>query len=505
MKGITAQLKQHTKTIHKRLAMWATLLLLIFNFASITQRLGFVDPYSDSIWNENPLALAIPPYDPPNTNLETAQRRLGIEQLVSLYEIPYGLRFDSIEKDAPEGDDTRALSTVGLRCAAFGGSDTWGSTKFIPPDRRRELSYPYQMCKNVDNYGFFSQGPNYAQACLQSMIGDDKRYDLITLDFDKNPAEARNVAERLRRRFPKATILILDRYLPYKVILVEKNNQQPYNSFRKHWGRRSRKDSSFHLETFFKRIRNYQRVMRERKGIFRTSLRYRHSMKTEYGQIDRNFDAHTITLGNEKDIEQSVLDTFGYYVEEGTLLNRAGHTHVAKIIKDKVEELNVKRNDEIGDWGDGDLCDVWFNSGETNNVKWGPNIHMINYDPLRYALEIPPEGGWVEITNPFKGPRRRLYASYVVTPGLKTIHSSAHFSCDTGEINRHVNTKAFDKLGSIMTPKTLPLGKIGEGKHKIFITPDNNGEKNFWLVGLSISDKQHRYDPAEFGFAMSFW
>jgi len=392
-----------------------------------------------------------------------------------------------------------------LRCAVFGNVDTYGSMKF--QHGNREASFAYQICDIVKNYGHFSRGSNYASTCLQSLVGDEI-FDLIILDFDGKPADDLKLAQRLYERFPTAQFMVLDRFQPSKVVYTPQGNAQWSNElFRYQFGVRHRQQGpdKFSKDRFKGVIQRLEKNKKKREDLGRTFY-YRNSKKDTIEQLVQQYNAIPITLGNEKNIERSLLETVNLYNDEGTMLSQDGHNFVASKIIGEARKVNVAAISEadLGTFGPGDVCHTWNDSGEVD-LSTGLQVESVEYAKRRHALKFPERGEWVRIENP-SSTNGLLYISYVVTPGSERVHSRAKIVVESSGINILVDTLAYNGLDeNKVTPRTIPVGTITPGTHFVWIRPENDAPEPFYLTGLVISDLPKKYAPHEYSFESTYW
>eukprot|EP00521_Asterionellopsis_glacialis_P007714 CAMPEP_0195282254 /NCGR_PEP_ID=MMETSP0707-20130614/1208_1 /TAXON_ID=33640 /ORGANISM="Asterionellopsis glacialis, Strain CCMP134" /LENGTH=547 /DNA_ID=CAMNT_0040341211 /DNA_START=207 /DNA_END=1847 /DNA_ORIENTATION=+ len=440
-----------------------------------------------------------------------------------------------------------------LRVACFGMSDTWAAIEFTRGVQdENEMNYVHtrfdyegSYCKRLsatsDNYGFPSQGPNYASTCLQTMIGE-KIYDIITVDFPLAKAShVQQLVERLRQRFPSAKILLLDRVLLKKVKIQDPANNRRqqsiefggYGSFgarrKRDWGGIKNsmrvydrtKFRDFVLSKKALKERNaekYAKMTEEEKAKRRRAppseweLQYRNSQMEANEEIHKKYGTKRVAIGDETNLEDSLLEVNDWYMDDGVTLNPAGHEHVANAIGDVIVEQPYKvpiQNDaKVGTFGNGDACHLWFTSGDLTGVTLGGSATLDNYVDVRHAVTVSPaKKGTATIVNPFQD-ARTLYMSYMVTP------DPANVLCNRGRIvipksNIDVTLDTtgasdYQRMAHIVTPRTIAVGKLGPGTHTIEIYQlDDGAPLPFRVMGLSFTDETNV--PDEYDFPQNFW
>jgi len=106
---------------------------------------------------------------------------------------------------AESNSDMEQSDLSSLRYLAFGTSKTYGARLGKPSDD----AFPYLLSSEATNLALRATGPTYPNMCAQSMVGDGM-YDVIMIEyFTDAPEGAAQLAQRLRERFPDATIIFI--------------------------------------------------------------------------------------------------------------------------------------------------------------------------------------------------------------------------------------------------------------------------------------------------------
>merc|ERR1712150_378019 len=242
-----------------------------------------------------------------------------------------------------------------------------------------------------------------------------------------------------------------------------------------------------------------RRKQRKASGWTDWEMDYRNSQKEQMEILHQKVNAIPVYIGSEETIEDSLLEVNDYYYDDGVSLNAIGHTYVANVIRDTILDSGFKGSNELGTFGEGDACYVWYtNKDAASNIHMGKHVELINYVDIRYSLEV--DGfGRITLENPFSS-SRTLYMSYMVTPGPDQLNKRA-------EINVEGKTTVLDTIGSsdyqkkaeIVVPRTIPVGKIPPGKSIIDVRELNDDAPlNFRIMGLTLTDEKHT--PLEYEF-----
>lgn len=442
-----------------------------------------------------------------------------------------------------------------LRIACFGYTDTWAVTKFDTSAKPTTIatdghsmdyliqrfdfknSYCSQLGPNVHNYAFPAQGPNYASTCLQSMIKDNV-YDAIVIDFPlQKPEVVEPLTKRLRHRFPNAGIFLVDRVVMKRVKLQDPffpgrqaDFQRAISKFlggrgKRFWAPRS--ISSFDHDAFrdflgekkklkeekLKSLEEFQKnpprnargqVIMPRKEIwYEMPLAYR-SFKEGTESIVGKFRTTPVEFGDEENLEETLSGLLDMYYDDGVTLTQAGHDYLADLIKEAMHGTKIGPPASVPDkFGDGDSCNVWFTTGDAGPLEMSDGVTMVNYQDVRHGLEFASKDAYISIVNPFNS-KRTVYISYLTSPGPDLIYSSAKLKVDG--INIQLDTIASDDYQaahSITTPRTVPIGKLNSGSHKLYVEDLGNGIRPFRIVGVSITDEHNL--PEEFEFTQKMW
>ena len=359
-----------------------------------------------------------------------------------------------------------------LRYLTLEASATWGATL---PDRT--TGYPYQLSPNVTNLAIRASGPNYPSICLQSMIGD-AIYDVIVLEFLMGCGEGLDkLSMRLRQRFPEAIIILNIMWVP--LLIAGKDTKG--------------EDTSFYSV--------YQKYRTMSPDI----------IKNEFTEIDLNRPVMTHLLNYHEKIKNDI-DAYYFGMEEITTpewknkdwiadrlslyndpphYSQKGHDFIANGIKDLLRKLQPKPSNNLGTFGEGDSCHMWYSSGKVT-VDYSPKeeIKLNEFAPVKYALEIPSQGGEFVINNPFSS-ERNLMMSYMSTGPDHTMYPDAEITIN-GAFDKQVKIHplATDYKHKVHISKTTNLGKIPPGDNNVHIKPlEMNDELvsfPFRVVALSV-------------------
>ena len=359
-------------------------------------------------------------------------------------------------------------STEKLRILTLGGSNTWGEGLEDPESQ----AYPYLLSSQVHNAaqkGVDANSATIASLCTQSIVGSDEVYDVIVLEFEPSTS-LELLAQRLRRRFPLAELVFV--HLGKK---SQNNNQDDEDDER----------------------RALNSIVEATKG--------------KLYQLPKS--------NNDDDVSSSALLS-----SDGQQIVADGIRSLLLDHRDNIQrEENLDKAVVLGDWGDGDLCQIWYDTG-LGLPKRSKNLALNKFaNNGKYAMEVPfPTSSYQDdgssssltITNPFQD-QRIIYLTYMATDGVGISnkiyprtkvqiavnnddeHDEQHTSSsivldpyvadENGHHRKHVVPSIDTDQRQHMT-RTSAIGMIppGGGPTKMTFNPMENTVSNFRLVGISL-------------------
>merc|ERR1712157_499229 len=126
-------------------------------------------------------------------------------------------------------------------------------------------------------------------------------------------------------------------------------------------------------------------------------------------------------------VRSVVLRHLPLYAEDYVHLSPAGHKYVKHGIQRIVSQTQTKRSDEVGSWGEGDICSTWIESGKIPSQGFQTDGEMEKFDDRgKYALEYYKDGH-ILIDNPFDGPRE-LALTFMTTGPAPSIYPMTEIS-----------------------------------------------------------------------------
>lgn len=385
-----------------------------------------------------------------------------------------------------------------LRIAVFGSSQSWGA---ILKDRFD--AYPYRISPRVDNFAYFSSGPNYPAVCTQSIIGDKAVYDLILLEYYVNGAEngLAELARRLRERFPKAIIIVMKFYGPFDAIRKSDASDTSPGLTLHEW-KKSVNLPNGQLNELVNAIE---------KDTGHWKFREHPNTDRAINKVVREIGGYQFHLPTTDEPQKRLVNYLRFFDKDSNQhLAEKGHAWVADMCQ-KIVKRHLLKNKitdhvdqaEVGTWGRGDLCDIWKTTGAMTIPFSTTTAKLSQYDVKRgkFALEFTSDS-WLDVSNDFKD-ERTLYLSFISTSSAGTYPKvDAIVGGVTTVLDPAAPTKSDPKGVGII--KTLAVGKLPAGvATRVSLNPSEVGTPlPFRLVGATFSNEEAT--PVEYGFGPNF-
>jgi hypothetical protein len=294
-----------------------------------------------------------------------------------------------------------------INILALGGSVTWGETL---RDRYKE-GYPWLIgspyVDHVDNYAMppETMGVYYSYICLQSIIPEEKRYDVILLDFIASEREGfLPFLLRLRERFPDAIIIYIHIW-PLKALIRHADNGLQPDIL----GLDPTLDWSWIPPEFV--LRDFHPDMcRDTKSALEAVSGY------------------FWNLG----FPRNPMQTLSLYSDDWWHLSAEGH----KVIANGILQLLSKKKDDVfkakrlGRFKKGDQCFNWLLGGNTaisySNIAMARVVdsETTNHTELWLLMVDNVDGGTIEFKSKFKSPVP-IVAAFLTNDA--NIYSSSNF------------------------------------------------------------------------------
>jgi len=326
----------------------------------------------------------------------------------------------------------------------------------------------------------------------ESILGDERVYDIILLDFcHVVEPNVLHLAKRLRTRFPNALIVFVKYWRPLHIQRTSPTNQ--FHTINLLTWMETRGLSNWTSDSFKDDITVDD-------GVW-TDQRDTDGMGDLYYEYASQVGGEVVELEPITGRVQDVLARHGHLFTKSTLMSKDGHEHMAAQIKSLIDSkvLSTDNSDSIGTYGEGDKCHVWFTTGNIGDIAHtGSNLHEYDTHHGKFAMEFAGEGT-IELKNPFDS-ARDVFLSFLVssTSGVYPDVKVFGFSIDVTISTVGSESWSFDYV------KTVGIGSLQPGNNVLTITPSftSSDQLPFRLVGVSLPDKDTT--PDMYGFAPIF-
>lgn len=508
-----------------------------------------------------------------------SRRRLRIRQ--SLYRNSIG------DKDGGIGVTSE---TDGLRYLTFGGPSTYG--KGLDEKMRTSEAYPYLLSssssltskykvRNLAGPHFDAVGPTLASLCTQTLVEGEHSptimglragsvnsnsdlpspvaYDVITIEYSPDVTNAATVSayldsmrlliQRLRQRYPFATIVIVNLWSPLDLVYndAESNRTVTFGEWRIQQ-RQTDREHSHALEENPKELslrsiekQEFLAAMKEHTWSYREASDENEIQMHRLETSIVNLRGVMYRMPQPIDINESLDAIIDWFLEEEEkrgdgvdssfqyTLSREGHTKVAEGIRTILAGSILATKQRLfsatayfhqsasGSWGAGDACQLWYETGKeglpqpstyTNGVK------LKEYHPGQYALEIVKKGS-LTVHNPFHEDRI-IYLTYLTTatriaankvyPKTKvTIVEEQGKDLSTPSNSVLLEPCHDDNNDSLHRTRTTAVGMIPANSSGIleFMPAEEHTIHNFRIVGVSFLQQEKTPHKIPFEFNIS--
>jgi len=363
-----------------------------------------------------------------------------------------------------------------LRYLALGTSNTWGHGL-----GERHDAYPWLLSVDATNEAIRASGPNYPSVCTESIIGEEI-YDVIVLEFFAMAnAGLVPLAQRLRRRFPDATIVFLAVWNPAMIYYQDEAEVGlKYSNLKWDWSKKTGNEvkSPASLEAFEKSPNQWMFLQD-----------YMNQLSDAVEEARRLVNGYTLKWDWKGDARDLLLQRHQFFADDWHHLSKEGHLLIAKGIHGILRtRARPKRSDTLGDWGHGDFCNSWYETGQTT-IQHSHNILMNNFHvgQPKFALEIPPEGGTITVNNPFQD-LRKLMLTYMATGPSTTIYPMLEVQYQSQDNHQKVLIHPLVKNAPypLHITQSINIGTIPPGQTLLKFQPWETTQEPFRIVAISV-------------------
>jgi CheY-like chemotaxis protein len=369
-----------------------------------------------------------------------------------------------------------------MRYLTFGSFDMWGLGL-----SDYNLAYPSLLDGNVNNAAVPLGGTALPAVCTESMTGDDV-FDVIVIDYFMQVATGLDVlAKRIRKRFPNALMVFVRRWNPSHIVYQGASNKssQQENAIT---FMSKRGFVNFHSDNFKKALSETKpedwRFDHVNGRNDRIILEVLEAVGGRLVELPHPEDWNAMTALS------SYIDLFN--IDGPRALSEKGHSVIATLIlqlteHEKTAEKSMAVRNELGTWGAGDLCQMWYTTGALDTHQYSSKVKMKKFADKfgdKYALEFPREGGTITVTNPFDFPRM-LHLTYMTTGLALDLYPQIQiYLGKVPSVILDATNKKVDRFTHV--PRTVAVGLIDPGKTVVRVVPMNQSRALFRLAGASI-------------------
>jgi hypothetical protein len=381
---------------------------------------------------------------------------------------------------------TNALEPDQIRYISFGSSSTWGEGLQDP----LSASYPYRLSPQAHNAASRVGGSAISAACTQSIVGNSV-YDVVTIEFTEFDDSLTVLAQRIRQRLPAASIIFVRLWNPEMIRYRGDNDGETIdlNAWRHAHGSHSLNSKELHTKILAtEKERWFMEVPKDAQLLEQTLQKIQGKVYTlPYPRSGNDFAKFTAMFQDG----------------DWSLLSKSGHEVVAEAIRDLVKKdlvLERPNRNEIGSWGSGDQCNMWYVDGNyAQNHRRTRQIEFAHESGShKHALEILRDGGSVTINNPFA--KERMLSLTYMTASDEELGQPEYprVRVRLGGIPSVAIEPFHEKADQLHLARTSAVGLIPPGDTLIELDPLQDSKHNFRLVGVSILGEEIEDVPIEF-------
>jgi len=371
-----------------------------------------------------------------------------------------------------------------LRVLTFGMSSAWGAGL-----ENRFDAYPYLLSSQVTNLAQRATGPNYPSVCTETMVGESV-YDVIIIEYLYRAYDGViPLAQRLRQRFPDATIIFLQIFDP-KLTLFKKFSFDLWLSS---------------LGVNEKSPKALQELEKTSKNDWAVNIRYIDECRSFAEEGAKKVNGYVLqgppfptSRYDDIDAKDLLINTTSLYGSDWFHLSKTGHEVVAQGIKEFLHTIKLKPTKSLGSWGEGDSCHNWFHTGDFN-LDHSAGITMEKIKSDKFAAKIPRQGGYLVVENPFDTPRE-LVLIYMTTGPKTSIYPKTLVSIYCN--NRNCLDGLYEPvtINPISDGYNFPvhvassqnIGKVQPGNSTVYINPLQSTLAPFRIIAVAVIGGEHK-------------
>lgn len=345
-----------------------------------------------------------------------------------------------------------------------------------------ENAYPYLLSQNVSNRALRASDASYPSMCTQSILKDEI-FDVIIVEYERRRLECLEVfIQRLRCRYPDATIILTKMWNLMEVAVVDSTG----NVMKLREALVASGASTMISEEALEYVlsSNYEITFSRIVSIRERAIE----------KIAKDNKAYVYSWGTDFDMRDLLRFRFKFFADL-VHLNDYGHRVVASEIKRILVKARPRRSDNLGSWGDGDFCASWFQTGsfETHmdgrEVVHSPLTRITLFDEKneKYAMELTRPTIAIGIDNPFDGPRK-LYLVFMSSYPQRLYPKTSVFIAGRSANESVIIDPVAPYDFPVHVQDTKLVGEVISGKNTIKFTSLEASEFPFRLVGFALTN-----------------
>lgn len=420
---------------------------------------------------------------------------LASVSLLLLFNVLLLLRNDdpSTESHHPLSTSYRRLRAPSLsqaRYVSFGSSSTWGEGLDDP----LVTSYPYLLSVSIHNAASRVGGSALSAACTQSIVGDSV-YDVVTIEFTTLEESTRVLAQRMRQRFPSASIVFVRLWNPLQIVYQTDNG------------------TVMDMDSWLQLNGNYTLHSKELyQGMLTTTKASQWSMQlpddAALQETLREVHGLLYTLPHPDKMPEFALSFPMFQEDNWSLLSDKGHETVAlgiqKLIPPVEDILTRPHRQATGSWGSGDQCDLWYLDGNSKHIQSHRRTQQVNFaytaESHKHAIEVIGRGASITVNNPFN--TERIVSLTYMTASDEEIDKPEYPR--TRVVLNGTPLVAIEPFHEgaldLHLARTSAVGLIPPGETLLQLDPLQVSKHFFRLVGVSLLAKEVDNVPMDFAF-----
>ena len=200
------------------------------------------------------------------------------------------------------------------------------------------------------------------------MIGNNSTYDAIIIEYERRyDMGLANLVERLRNRFPKATIIITNVWTFMNIVVTDENGTQaPFRNWLRHAGYESNTLAA---------LEYVRSVIDDENLVFEYKENRQNLERDRY--IEGLVDKYNVKIFDwpKSNMKPIILRYMPLYAEDFVHWSAKGHRFAAKSIEKILKAEQTTRSDDVGSWGDG-MFYLIICRHQTNPLKILPSQAM---------------------------------------------------------------------------------------------------------------------------------